>query len=230
MASWYKTRRSWVQDLGDYPLHTKLYEYNEQDAHTIGDAMEHVCVLGRTGSGKSSGPGRALAVSYLAAGFGGLVLCAKPEERMTWEKYAKEAGRENDLVFFNPSEPWRFNFFEYEYSREGRGAGRTVNLHRLVSTMVEAMQTGGESGGGGENAFWQYTMDQLIRRSIDLLILAGAKPTLRKIYDVVASAPQKPGMSRSKPEQGTPEWHWQMTSYCHKLTVQAHLRRKKNQI
>lgn len=226
MPNWYKTRRSWVQDVGDFPLDTRLYEYNDGDAHTIGDALEHVCVLGRTGAGKSSGPGRAFAVSYLAAGFGGLVLCAKPEERITWEKYAKEAGREKDLRFFNPEEPWRFNFFNYEYSRGGRGAGRTVNLHQLLMTVVEAVQSGGE-GGDGENAFWKYTMDQLVRRSIDLITLAGEEPTLEKIYDLVSSAPTKPGLTGGKPKEGTPEWRWQMTSYCYKLLGAVYQRRKK---
>ncbi|MFC7339527.1 type IV secretory system conjugative DNA transfer family protein [Haloferula chungangensis] len=38
----------------------------------------------------------------LRAGFGGLVLCAKPDEARTWARYAREAGREGDLVFFSP--------------------------------------------------------------------------------------------------------------------------------
>ena len=228
MINWYKNRKSRVQDFEDFPHGLKLYHYNEEDSHTIGDALQHVCVLGRTGAGKSSGPGRAYAVSYLAAGFGGLVLCAKPEERETWERYAKEAGREEDIVFFNPVEKWRFNFFNYEYTRSGRGAGRTVNLHQLLMVMVDAVQNGEESG-GGDNAFWKYTMDQLVRRAIDLLSLAAETPTLQKIYDIVASAPPKPGYARplSESDKGSDAWNWQVGSYCFKMIVQAYQRSLK---
>jgi hypothetical protein len=56
---------------------------NTQESHgfTIADATAGVCVFGVTGSGKTCGPGALLARAYLKNGFGGLVLCAKPEER-----------------------------------------------------------------------------------------------------------------------------------------------------
>ena len=47
------------------------------DTWRIKDACEGTVIFGGTGSGKTSGSGRALARSFLAAGFGGLVLCAK---------------------------------------------------------------------------------------------------------------------------------------------------------
>ena len=216
MLDFLSKRRSRLDDIEGFERSLPLYYYNDHDAHTISDALQHVCVLGRTGAGKSSGPGKAFAVSYLAAGFGGLILCAKGEERFTWERYAEEAGRKDDVVVFNPSEVWRFNFFDYEHKRSGRGGGSTVNLHRLLVTIVESIQ-GTEDGGGGDNAYWQYTMDQLIRRSIDLLLLSGEEPTLQKIYDVVASAPQEATYTaklNKEKHEGTPAWHWQSTSYC----------------
>jgi len=47
------------------------------DSWRIKDACEGTMIFGGTGSGKTSGSGRALATSFLSAGFGGLVLCAK---------------------------------------------------------------------------------------------------------------------------------------------------------
>jgi hypothetical protein len=47
----------------------------------IADALTGVAVFGATGSGKTSGPAKHLAYGYLAAGFSGLILCAKKEER-----------------------------------------------------------------------------------------------------------------------------------------------------
>ena len=49
------------------------------DMWRIKDACEGTIIFGGTGSGKTSGSGRAIATSFLSAGFGGLVLCAKPE-------------------------------------------------------------------------------------------------------------------------------------------------------
>jgi len=62
-----------------------------RDPWRIKDACEGTVIFGGTGSGKTSGSGRALAQSFLGAGFGGLVLCAKPEEPALWRAYAAEA-------------------------------------------------------------------------------------------------------------------------------------------
>ena len=70
------------------------------DVWRIRDACEGTMIFGGTGSGKTSGSGRTLANSFLAAGFGGLVLCAKPDEPALWRGYAAETGRGSDLVMF----------------------------------------------------------------------------------------------------------------------------------
>ena len=64
------------------------------DKFTIGDSFEGVQIFGATGSGKTSGSGKHIAKSFLKNGYGGLVLCAKPSERKSWEAYIKKAGRE----------------------------------------------------------------------------------------------------------------------------------------
>ena len=77
----------------DHPL-VKFSIDNKQDWWTIRDAVRGVQIFGGIGSGKSSGSGRTFAKAFLKNGFGGLVLCAKPDERQNWEQLAKEAGRE----------------------------------------------------------------------------------------------------------------------------------------
>lgn len=49
------------------------------------DATEGVQVFGGAGSGKTSCTGYTLGRAYLQAQVGGLILCAKPEERVMWE-------------------------------------------------------------------------------------------------------------------------------------------------
>ena len=118
-------------------LDTPLYHFNQTEVFTIRQACEGVQIFGGIGSGKTSGSGQALAKSYLRAGFGGLVLCAKKDECETWQEYARETNRENDLIIFDESGDWRFPFLQYEVNRAGKGAGFTDNLVRLFTTVYE---------------------------------------------------------------------------------------------
>jgi hypothetical protein len=156
------------------------------DLWRIKDACEGTMIFGGTGSGKTSGSGRALATSFLAAGFGGLILCAKPEEPALWRSYVAEAGRESDLVMFGAGEPWCFNFMQYESQRSGAGAGLTENL---VNLFVEIASIGsGETRGRGD-PFWERAMRSLVRNSADVLLMAGEPVSLHAIFEVIRSAP-----------------------------------------
>src|SRR5665213_3794984 len=85
-------------DLPEFHPQTVLRDWGNGSGFRIADAQTGVCVFGATGSGKTSGPAKHLAYGYLAAGFGGLVLCAKKDECRQWQEWAAETGREDDLV------------------------------------------------------------------------------------------------------------------------------------
>src|SRR5262245_36912248 len=104
---------------------------------TTRQACEGTQVFGATGSGKTTGSGAAFARAFLQAGFGGLVLTAKPDEAMRWVSYCEEAGRLEDLLVFEPRGDLAFNFLEYERRRPGAGAGLTENIVRLFMTVLE---------------------------------------------------------------------------------------------
>ena len=59
------------------------------DHWCIRDACEGTQVFGMTGSGKTSGSGKAISHAFLSAGFGGIVLTAKTDERALWEQWAR---------------------------------------------------------------------------------------------------------------------------------------------
>ena len=99
----------------------------------VADIVTGCLLTGSTGSGKSSGAALFLALAYLRAGFGFLVLAAKPGEREIWEEYAKRMGREDDLIIFNEDSPYQFNFIEYELKRLGKGGG---NLDNVIETFI----------------------------------------------------------------------------------------------
>jgi hypothetical protein len=103
----------------NYDLHpqTTLRNWGDGQAFRLADALTGVCVFGATGSGKTIGPAKHLAYSYLAADFGGLVLCAKKKERLQWQKWSADCGRSDDLIIVDSAGKWRFNFLEWEASR-----------------------------------------------------------------------------------------------------------------
>ncbi|HEY5228860.1 MAG TPA: hypothetical protein VIJ19_09970 [Opitutaceae bacterium] len=157
------------------------------DTWRIKDACEGTMIFGGTGSGKTTGSGRSLARSFMAAGFGGLVLCAKPAEPALWRTYAADAGRQADVVLFGGSEGTGFNFLEYESQRSGRGAGLTENI---VNLFMEVSSIGsGDSRSRGGDPFWERSMRSLVRNCVDALVMAGESVSLHAMFDVVRSAP-----------------------------------------
>jgi hypothetical protein len=141
-----------------FSLDTVLYHFNGNEPFTIRDACEGVQIFGGIGSGKTSGSGAALARSFLRAGFGGLVLCAKKDEMDTWLEYARQTGREKSILIFDTSGKFTFPFLQYEIEREGEGAGYTENLVRLFTTVYEAISRG--DSGGGSDPYWTRAMQR----------------------------------------------------------------------
>ena len=184
-------------------LDLELCHFSDADPFTLRDACEGVQIFGATGSGKTSGSGAALARAYLAAGFGGLVLCCKADERALWERYAAETGRTADLIVFGPGSPWRLNVLEYELTRPGAGAGLTANI---VELFMQTLEAGGRAKQSGGEPFWNDALKEILRNDVELVALATGKLSLADLYDVIESAPQSP-------EQVCDE-RWQRESVC----------------
>lgn len=167
-----------------------LYRFNGKRANpfTLDDATKGVHVFGASGSGKTSGSGKALARAYLNHGMGGLVLTAKPEDVQDWLSYAKETGREEDVILFGPDHLDRFNFLDYEENREG--GGKTENIAELFRVVIDMGHRGEKRGGG--NPFFDDAAISVVRNATDLIRLAGAALTLPLIRDVMISVPRSP--------------------------------------
>lgn len=153
---------------------------------TIGNACEGTLILGATGSGKSSGSGAHIAKSYLHAGMGGLVLCAKPDEKARWLAYAKACNREHHVIVMDGSGQERFNFLDYALLRDGDGAGQTMNLVTLFIQLAEASHKGrGESN----DPFWRDAMKELLSHSMDALIAAYGCVRLHELQKFMETLP-----------------------------------------
>lgn len=200
-----------------FDLDTPLLQFSPKDPWRIRDACEGTQVFGATGSGKTSGSGKSICKAFLRAGFGGLVLTAKPDERAMWEEYAAECNRTESLIIFGPGQPWRFNFLDYELRRPGAGEGLTENLVHLFSTITELAGTGG-SGGVEGGDFWQNAMKQMLRNAIDLVVAAKGQISLPEINAVIASGPGSPKQLYDKA--------WQANSFCWKCVAEGEAKQK----
>jgi hypothetical protein len=169
-------------------LDAPLLQLSPADRFTLRDACQGVHVFGGIGSGKTSGSGAALASAYLRAGFGGLVLCAKPDEVERWLGYARANGRSNSVVVLGDSSRAAFNFISYEFARQGLdGVGSVVEcLLRILEAARLSSPTAGRSG----EAFWENATRQLLSNVIPLLFAAEGTVDVPGIVAFIASAPK----------------------------------------
>jgi len=203
---------------GDMPrcwdLSTSLLKFSPRDGWTIGNAVEGTAIFGATGSGKTSGSGAAIARAFLSAGFGGLVLTAKPGEVELWRAYCRATGRENDLVVFGPEQPHRFNFIDYEVQRKGRGAGLCANLAALLGEVQEVAERGTGGGSGREDeGYWKRASRQLCINLMELSIQSLGRVSIPELYRLVVSAPTSPEQMRSA--------EWKAKSVCYQCLSKA---------
>jgi hypothetical protein len=150
---------------------------------TIRNAVEGVQIFGGIGSGKTSGSGRMLALKYLKAGFGGLVLTVKPDEKDMWVEYCELSGRSDDLLIIEPKGQNHFNFLDYESSQASGENAITENLVQVLKTVIRAGEE--KDSGKSDDAFWETALDMLIFNVIDLCKLAYGTVSIERIYHIV---------------------------------------------
>jgi hypothetical protein len=196
----------YVADL-DQPL----LRLSAQDQFTLRDACQGVHIFGGIGSGKTSGSGKALASAYLRAGFGGLVLAAKPDEVDRWIGYAKENGRAKSVVLFG-ERGGGFNFITYELARQGMGGVGSVV--ECLMRVLEAARLTNPNAGRASESFWEDAIRQVLRNTIPILYASMGQVRIPEIIRFVASA------ATSLEQLRDPEW--QRTALMYHAMKAAH--------
>lgn len=220
-----------MSENNKYDLRTPLLKFSENDEWTIADAAEGTSIMGAIGSGKTSGSGATIAKAFLRSGMGGLVMCAKPEERELWEGYTEATGRRDELIVVSP-EPdtynddtfWRFNFLNYEMKREGRGGGHTENIVNLMTRIIEIAE--GTHDIASKEQFWERAMRQMMRNAIDILALSQDNLTLNDLLRFIQTAPQNsddatPSQAYQKQAADEGRALWWDTSFCAQSIIKA---------
>lgn len=217
--------RKAVQTLAKFNPQMVIRCWGNGDAFYLADALTGVCIFGATGSGKTSGPAKHLAYGYLAAGFGGLVLCAKPEERRQWQQWAADCGRADDLIIVDASGGSRFNFIAWEASRPDAGGGLGINIVNMLDEIATAIS--GSTEGGGNSKFWEDALHHMNTNLVDLALLAGREVTLPLLRSILTTA-------ATQPEQVL-DTGWQQNSVCanvieeaDRVTMDAHPHKRAN--
>ena len=156
----------------------------EGNSWTTRDAATGLMCFGMTGSGKSSGPLRSIALKFLEYGYGGIVFCAKPDECDTWIDYAKETQRDKDIIKLSQE---TFCFLDYEFSRPAEAGGGQVE--NVVNIFLEVVKiTKDKKSGGTSDEYWQNAIKQFLRNTISLLVMAQEAVTLPNIKAAIDSS------------------------------------------
>ena len=156
---------------------------------TIWNSFEGLQIFGGIGSGKTSGSGRFFAHKYLSAGYGGLVLTVKPDEKDDWIEYCQKANRLDDLIIVEPNGEHYFNFLDYE-SKHSRSKTYAENIVQVIKTVINASEEKDGTSNQGDQ-FWKSALDMLISNSVELCWLAHEKITVELVYNIARAASRK---------------------------------------
>lgn len=189
------------------PLDYELCRWTDNDPVRIRDLARHVLVLGSTGSGKTSGSGRWLGRAIVnCRQTCGLILCAKPEDKAMWQKIFAEAGRECDLLVFEPGGPLRFNFLDYVQ----KSGGDTRQITQCITSIGQTLRSRG-TGGREDGQFWEQQQERMLYCAVEVLRLALGRVTAPDLLRFITTAAATPEELRDE------RWQAKFHSQCMQL-------------
>jgi hypothetical protein len=177
------------------------------DYFTARNAFEGVQIFGGIGGGKTTGSGQTFALKYLAAGWGGLILTAKPDELDLWKEYCRLTDRLDDLVVIEPGGA-SFNFLDYELEHRSGGVTPTANIVEVLNTVIAAGAA--HASGKTDDAFWQSSLESLIHNTIDLCRMAYDRLSIEDMHKIVLTMP-KEGETRESQDEPNRAFNKAMT-------------------
>lgn len=183
----------------------EILSFDSGDAVTLRDLYSGTQIFGSTGSGKTSGSMAALCKGLFAVGAGALCLCAKRDDSVLYRRYARECGREKDVMLFGPESGLFYNFIDSELSQGGSGPGLVTNLTALLSAVGDLGDGGKGGSGSGDNVYFQKASDQLCRNSLEVLVQANGRVTIPDLQRFVSTTPNSLDEVASR--------DWQASSY-----------------
>jgi hypothetical protein len=236
----------WPQWAGHRECLAQVLHRFGDDTWTIGDAVEGTQVFGATGSGKTSGSGRALAREFIRNGFGGLVLTAKPDDLSQWIGYFRGAGATDEQICErvivveppgdrHPGAIWPMRrvdgkdtdeelplrvcrgFNFLEYEYQHNG-----RLTQDIVSLFLASMSSGETAVSRTEPYWEEALRELLTHAVDLSVLGtqaedgNSRIRLSDLVGVIRSAAQR------REEASSQRWRNHGTSLCWKFIDDAY--------
>jgi hypothetical protein len=195
-------------------LDTVLLHWTESDPFTVRQLLDGgVCVMGRTGSGKSSSSGYQIGKAIVRLpGSGGLILSSKPEDKEFWHRIFEEAGRSQDLLVFEPSSPLRYNLLDGEL----KAGADTREITQLLMTIGETLKRNSRKKGSENDAFWDQLKERTIYNAVEIVKKATGKVNAADLQRFITGAATSPAQLSS------PEWQKGFHNQCLALAHYAH--------
>ena len=160
--------------------------------------LNGIAVLADPGAGKSSTVGKHIFQAFARAGCGILAHSMKSDDAATFQAWAKESGREQDVRIFSEASGMRFDALAYEWSRTSeRGGGDVESIISYFSTL---MALGHPNAGGNSERFWELAAEQAQRHALKLIQLSGEPLSIFNMHEAISSFPERLG------EQDDPAW------------------------
>src|ERR1700691_321325 len=181
---------------------------SDRDVLTFRSLIEGGCLItGGLGSGKSSTSGRALALGFLRAGLGGLVLTVKSDETQHWKEYAKICGRERDLIIFNAESGLMFDPLAYCWNQLGRAGGLIESIIELFLTLLGIGKQ--QVKDSSEGRYFELAVEELMRSALVMQSATKKPPSILKLHQIISSLPSEPAQLEDP--------DWQHKSECGQL-------------
>jgi len=197
-------------------LDREILRLSDSDIVRFRDIIEGGCLItGGLGSGKSSTSAKDLALSFLTAGFGGLVLTVKSDETPHWIEYAKQTGRTKDLVIFNAASGHSFDPLAYIWQAGGRAAAQIETVVELFTVLMAVGKVYQPSSG---ERYFEQAVEELMRANLIALSNAGEPISINNLHRLIASLPIEKGQ--------IDDASWQESSYCSAVIAKLRERRE----
>jgi type IV secretory system conjugative DNA transfer VirD4/TraG family protein len=163
-----------------------LFNWSTSDPYTVRNLLNGgVCILGRTGVGKSTSSGKTLMrgiVRYRLSG--GLIVAAKNTDADDVREIFRQAGRLDDLYVINPDGELCLNFID-EIRAQG---GDAREITRAIMTMGESLRSSDRRGGESSD-FWEAETEICLYNAVEALRMGTGNITAPDLQRFIATAP-----------------------------------------
>jgi hypothetical protein len=159
--------------VGKNVLDMVLLMWSPNDSFRVRDLVAGgICIIGKTGSGKTSSSGYQLLKAIVNARpgggvprIGGLCIASKPGDKREWQRIFHAAGRSSDLLVFEPGAGLHFNVIDFEM----QNGADSHEITKFVMTIDDAMQRGDGGRDGSNEKFWEKAKQRVIYNAVEII-------------------------------------------------------------